>query len=94
MPREKRQIEASLTAKGFERKEGDHHFYSYRTTAGKKTRVFTKTSHTPSMKTIADELLSRMAQQCQLTKQQFLELVDCPMTREGYEQILSAKGML
>ena len=94
MPREKRQIESSLVAKGFEQREGDHHFYAYWSKAGKKTAVFTKTSHTPKMKSIPDELLSLMARQCKLTKQQFLELVDCPMNRDSYELILAAKELL
>ena len=94
MPRDKKQIESSLLVKGFEQKEGDHHFFSYRSYAGKKTAVFTKTSHTPKMKSISDELLSQMARQCKLTKQQFLELVDCPMNRDRYELILAAKELL
>jgi hypothetical protein len=35
-----------------------------------------------------------MARQCKLTKQQFLELVDCPMNRDSYELILAAKELL
>ena len=47
MPLEKRVIEAALTGKGFTRREGDHHFFVYMTLQGRKSRVHTKTSHTP-----------------------------------------------
>jgi len=94
MQRDKRLVEASLVTKGFEQKDGDHHYYFYCSVVGKKTAVFTKTSHTLKMKTISDELLSQMARQCKLTKQQFLDLVDCPMNRETYEKILASQGVL
>jgi hypothetical protein len=94
MPRSKRDIEAALVGKGFARSQGDHHFFIYFTKAGKKTRARTKTSHTAKMKDVPDNLLSQMAGQCKLTKQQFLNLVDCPMTREGYEAALAEQGEL
>jgi len=85
MPRAKRDVERALEAKGFIRKEGDHHFFVYRSLAGKKTRHFTKTSHTPKMHDISDSLLALMAKQCGLTKGEFERLVDCPMSRADYE---------
>jgi hypothetical protein len=36
MPRDKRKVEEALLKKGFENKEGDHHFYIYHTLQGKK----------------------------------------------------------
>jgi predicted RNA binding protein YcfA (HicA-like mRNA interferase family) len=94
VPRQKRDIESALTAKGFVAAEGDHHFYVYHTVDGKKTRARTKTSHTARMKDVPDNLLSEMAKQCKLTKSQFLDLVDCPMKRDGYEAALAARGEL
>ena len=94
MPRRKRDIESALAAKGFVHIEGDHHFFIYVTLAGKKTRARTKTSHTAKMKDVPDNLLSQMAKQCKLTKSQFLDLVDCPLTRQGYETALAARGEL
>jgi predicted RNA binding protein YcfA (HicA-like mRNA interferase family) len=93
MPRKKAQVEASLKNKGFEQKDGDHHFFVYVTTEGKKTTVRTKTSHTPKMKDIPDNLLAQMAKQCQLSKNDFSRLVDCPLSRESYEDILKNKGI-
>ena len=39
-------------------------------------------------------LLSEMARQCKLTKGQFVELVDCPLSRAEYEQVLVRSGEL
>jgi hypothetical protein len=94
MQRDTRKIEASLESKGFERSERDHSYFLYRTTSGKKTTAKTKTSHTPKMKSIGDDLLGRMAKQCCLTKSQFLDLVDCPLDRHGYEAILESQNLL
>jgi hypothetical protein len=94
MQRDARKIETSLQSKGFERFEGDHSYFLYRTATGKKTLAKTKTSHTPKMKSIGDELLARMAKQCFLTKPQFLELIDCPLDRNAYEAILKDQGLL
>ena len=94
MPRKKAQVETALKSKGFEQREGDHHFFVYVTTEGKKNTVRTKTSHTPKMKDIPDNLLSQMAKQCQLSKNDFLRLLDCPLNREGYEGILRGKKII
>lgn len=45
MPRKQNDVEKSLEAKGFQRAKGDHNFFHYHSKAGKKSRVFTKTSH-------------------------------------------------
>jgi hypothetical protein len=94
MPRPKRDVEAALQAKGFVLVDADHHFFVYMTMNGKKTRARTKTSHTAKMKDVPDNLLSEMAKRCKLTKPQFFELIDCPMTRQRYEQVLSERGEL
>lgn len=94
MQRDTRKIEASLENKGFERSEGDHSYFLYRSIEGKKTTAKTKTSHTPKMKSIGDNLLGKMAKQCCLTKLQFLDLVDCPLGRDEYETILATQGLL
>jgi len=85
MPRRKQDVERSLLRKGFRLKEGDHHYFVYYNAAGLKTAKFTKTSHTPKMREIPDGLLNLMARQCGLNKADFLDLIDCPLSREGYE---------
>ncbi len=93
MQRKKSKVEAALQAKGFVEKDTHHHYYIYETLEGKKTSVFTKTSH-GSGKDLDDYLLTQMARQCQLTKMQFLDLIDCPLDRQKYEQVLGAKQKL
>lgn len=88
MPRNRKSVEASLEAKGFVRAEGDHHYFIYLSQNGQKTRARTKTSHSPKVRDIADNLLGRMARQCLLTKSELLRLVDCPLRRIDYEQRL------
>jgi hypothetical protein len=94
MSRPKSQVESGLLNKGFKKDEGDHHYFIYYTQDGKKTTAKTKTSHTKKMKDIPDNLLSSMARQCKLTKQKFLELIDCPLKREKYEKILKEQGLI
>ena len=88
MSRPKSKVESALSAKGFQRAEKDHHYFIYFTTDGKKTTAKTKTSHSKKVKDIPDNLLNQMAKQCFLTKTEFLNLVDCPLNREKYEDIL------
>ena len=92
-PRKRRDVEAGLLTKGFQPKEGDHHFFTYhRLTDDKKTSVFTKTSH--SDPEIDDYLIGKMAKQCRLSRKDFLLLVDCPLERTEYEQKLVASGAI
>jgi hypothetical protein len=83
MPRRQSEVEKSLLAKGFRSKEGDHNFFHYYSKAGKKTIVFTKTSH--GSREIDDSLLGRMAKQVRLSKGDFDRLIDCPLDRDSYE---------
>ena len=90
MPRKQNEVEKSLLAKGFRAKEGDHTYFNYYSKAGKKTAVFTKTSH--GAREIDDSLLSRMSRQCKLSNKDFGLLIDCPLDRDTYETKLIAQG--
>ena len=90
MPRKQREVERSLVAKGFQSHEGDHSYFHYWSKAGKKTAVFTKTSH--GTRELDDGLLGRMARQCRLSRADFDRLIDCPLNRDGYEAKLVAAG--
>ena len=94
MPRQKAKVESGLLSKGFQETQHDHHYFIYFTKEGKKTTAKTKTSHTKKMKDIPDNLLSQMAKQCHLTKIQFLNLVDCPLSQEQYEKVLQEQGII
>lgn len=90
MPRKQNEVEKSLLAKGFRAREGDHSYFNYYSKTGKKTAVFTKTSH--GAREIDDNLLSRMAKQCKLSNKDFGLLIDCPLDRDSYEAKLVAAG--
>ena len=88
---ETKQIDKALRKKGFEKKEGDHNFYYY-INNGKRTNIFTKTSHSASE--INDSLISRMAKQTHLDKSQFTKLIECTLSGEKYKEILIEKNLL
>ncbi|MBU1360853.1 MAG: type II toxin-antitoxin system HicA family toxin [Gammaproteobacteria bacterium] len=92
MPRKQDEVEKSLLRKGFSVAQGDHHYFQYYSLAGKKTRVFTKTSH--GMREIGDGVLSMMAKQCKLTNKEFGRLIECPLDRSTYELGLIEKGFV
>ena len=91
MAREKKDVETGLAAKGFAKGSGDHNYFIHVGRDGKKSMAKTKTSHGAS-RTLGDELIARMAKQCFLTKQQFHDLIDCPLSREAYEAMLIEQG--
>lgn len=88
MPRKQSDVAKSLKAKGFAPSSGDHNYFHYHSKAGKKTSVFTKTSH--GAKELSDSLLGKMARQCGLSRLDFDLLVECPLDRDTYEQKLIA----
>jgi predicted RNA binding protein YcfA (HicA-like mRNA interferase family) len=91
MPRDAADIAKALLRKGFQEKGGDHRFY-HLIVDEKKTRVFTKMSH--GKKEVPDNLLSVMARQAGLTRKQFLELVDCPLSQGQYLGILRRANLI
>ena len=76
-------------AKGFRRRDTHHAYLHYYTESGEKAPVWTKTSHGRPGADIGRRLLSRMARQCKLTTDEFRDLVNCPMSREAYEQAVA-----
>ncbi|MFO1430534.1 MAG: hypothetical protein U1F76_10410 [Candidatus Competibacteraceae bacterium] len=94
MPKDKRDVEAGLLAKGFKQQQGgDHNYFVYVSMDGKKALAKTKTSHGRGFD-IDDSLLRMMARQCALTRAQFLKLIECPLSREDYETLLRQTGKL
>jgi hypothetical protein len=91
MPRDARKIASSLTKKGFRRREDrDAYFHLY--VNERKTPIFTKMSQGETE--IHDGLLGAMARQLQLSKRDFLRLVDCPLTHGQYVQSLRRDGRI
>jgi len=88
MPKDARDVVAGLVKKGFQKKENDHTFLQLYVD-GLKTPIYTKVSH--GEKEIGDKLLSAMARQVQLTRRQFVELIECPLTGTAYVEMLRTK---
>lgn len=85
-------VRKSLVKKGFIPEEGDHYYFHYLDDRGKKTKAWTKISH--SADDINNPLIKKMAMQTQLSKEEFLDLVNCPLSKEQYRDILREKGIL
>ena len=89
--RKKRRIASALLEKAFTERSGksDHRVFLY-LVEGKKTGISTRMSHS-SQTDVSRQLVSAMAQQCRLSKDEFLDLVDCPMSPADYHTYL--KGL-
>ncbi len=94
MVKSKRAVEKALRRKGFVESDGHHRFFIYHTLGGKKSSVTTKTSHGSSSDDLDSWLLQKMASQCELQRNDFLRLIDCPLDQAGYEAILRSQGVL
>lgn len=79
-------VMASLMKKGFVKDDGSHHFFYYHYIDGTISPIRTMISH--SAKDIDKSIIGQMSKQCQLSKSDFLDLVDCPLSREAYEEKL------
>ena len=90
--RHSKQIVRTLKKNGFVVSEKHHHYYRYITLAGETVDIKTYVSH--GVKDYGNQLLSDMAKQLKLTKQELLELIDGEMSREEYEGILKVKGII
>jgi len=93
--KERNTVESSLQKKGFViETDRDHRYFFYHSKNGKKTKVHTKISHSPKYKTIGDNLIALMSKQCGLSKSDFIDLIDCPLSRDKYESKLIAQGII
>ena len=88
--RKRKDVESALSQKGFTLQEQADHRYYFFYLDGKQV-VRTKVSHGTKYRDLGDDLITQMARQCRLTKQQFLNLVDCPMSQGQYEQVLQSQ---
>ena len=82
-------INKALLKKGFFSQESDHTFF-YLFVNGQKTSIWTKYSH--GEKEIGNPLIAQMASQTKLEKDQFMDLIRCPLSKEKYIDILKNNG--
>lgn len=92
---DRRNLIASLRAKGFVEVDKRDHSYFYHEIGGKRTGAYAKVSRGSSYKTYGNPLLKqlRISLRLQKTRQAF-ELCSCPMTGEEYEQFLKNEGVI
>ena len=89
MVMDKQKAYKSLVKKGFIQSQGDHNFLRYFYNG--KLCFSTKVSH-GSDKELDDYLIKKMSVQCKLDKNDFLNLINCPLSAEGYLEKLISKG--
>ena len=85
-------VEKALCKKGFAKRGGNHRFFTYQTIDGRETTIQTKISHQAT--DVDKYLISAMAKQCELSKDEFVDLVRCPLSRDHYEVILKGKSLI
>ena len=80
-----RTVKSALKRKGFEEQKDSHHLrYRYRSLNGELSGIRTHMSHnTP--KDLPNDLVSKMAKQCNLSTRDFRRFVKCDMDQEEYE---------
>lgn len=94
MALDKQKAYRSLRKKGFidsKVHSGDHKYLVYYLDG--EMIVHTKISH-GGKKDLDAYLITQMAKQCKLTKSQFADLINCPMSGEQYLAILKGKNMI
>ena len=94
---QRRKVKNGLKRKGFEiapNRNGRHIIFIYHNTAGKKTDIFTMVSHGKSGHDIQKGIISTMARQCNLTRADFLDLINCTMSQEEYENLMCEENRL
>lgn len=87
-----RKIDRALNKKGFTKDSSKDHHYFYLIVEGRKTSVYTRMSHGESE--ISKNLESLMARQLYLSKEQFKNLVDCPMTEQDFLRHLRSENII
>jgi hypothetical protein len=83
----------NLKSKGFVdsiNKSKDHKWVDF--FHNEKYVLSTKISH--GNKDIDKHLIKQMAYQCKLEKNDFIDLVKCPLSKEDFIQILNQQGLL
>ena len=85
-----KKISTSLKKKGFSEVEDRADKKYYLTLDGKKVGIHTFVSH--GTKEYGEALIGEIKKQLRLTKKEFMDLIDCPMTKEKYLRTLISKG--
>lgn len=85
-------IKKNLQKKGFVMDTDGSHIFFYYYYNGCKTGISTHISH--GDKEIGDPLIKEMKNETRLSKEEFIDLVQCPLTKDMYLNILMKKGYI
>ena len=91
-PRARSDVQRGLQRKGFKLSDNDHEKFIFFLSNGKKSSVWTKISRGSGHREISGSNLGKMSRQCRLNSSDFEDLLDCPLSREKYEQKLVEDG--
>ncbi len=83
-------VKKALLKKGFEEVNKDHKYFIYK--YNNIEVLHTKVSH--GKKSLSKSLIGQMSRQCRLSKNDFFDLINCPLSQELYLEILKGKGVL
>lgn len=86
-------VERALRKKGFVEENASHRVFRLHTDEG-KTSVVTHTSHGSAKEDLGPVLISKMSKQLNLSKNEFLALVECPLSKEELVGLLRDRGHL
>ena len=81
----------NLKQKGFKESNRDHKFLEFYHSG--RLILYTKISHGGNFD-IGDSLIKKMAEQCKLSRNEFMDLAKCPMKKDRYLEILKEKNCL
>ncbi len=79
-------VVAALKKKGFLPSNSHHVMFLYQKKDGTLSGIRTRVSHNSG--DINDYLIGQMAKQCNLSKEDFKNFVDCRLSRDGYEKLV------
>jgi hypothetical protein len=85
-----RKTEAALLKKGFVIANNDHHYYEF----WHNGKVVARTRMSHNDQEINNWLIGQMKKQCLLEKNDFMNLIKCPLSKEAYLKKLKEGGHL
>ncbi|HED36657.1 MAG TPA: hypothetical protein ENI76_00180 [Ignavibacteria bacterium] len=92
---ERKNISRNLLKKGFVKKEDKHHIYFHHHYKGVDTGIYTFMSHGKKHEDYDRKVLSKMKKQLKLdSTQDLVDLVNCPMSEDRYNEILREKNFI
>jgi hypothetical protein len=91
----RRDFERNLPSKGFEREAQRDHVYLHHKYNGRRTGAYTKLSHSLKMREVSGPLLTTIRLQLQLQRtREAVDLLECPMDGDTYNQLLIERGII